>query len=70
MTTNNTMDKKDRPSDPEMQAGSPHPDDFGNVDSSSISGGSDILSLQDVDPVLNLKMHLVNNVSCIFLGDE
>jgi hypothetical protein len=25
--------------------------------------GEDILSLQDLDPALNMKMHLVNNVS-------
>lgn len=37
--------------------------DFMNADGSSISGGSDILALQDVDPALNMKMHLVNNVS-------
>jgi hypothetical protein len=26
-------------------------------------GGEDVLSLQDLDPALNKKMHLVNNVS-------
>jgi hypothetical protein len=26
------------------------------------SGGEDILALQDLDPALNMKMHLVNNV--------
>lgn len=29
----------------------------------SLREGEDILALQDVDPALNLKMHLVNNVS-------
>jgi hypothetical protein len=28
----------------------------------SIREGSDILSLQDIDPALNAKMHIVNNV--------
>lgn len=28
----------------------------------SIGKGEDILSMQDVDPALNAKMHLVNNV--------
>lgn len=31
-------------------------------DNYSIRDGSDILALQDVDPALNAKMHLVNNV--------
>ncbi len=26
-------------------------------------GGLDVLSMQDLDPALNMKMHLVNNVS-------
>lgn len=30
---------------------------------SSVSKGEDILALQDLDPALNAKMHLVNNVS-------
>lgn len=30
----------------------------------SIDGGEDILALQDLDPALNAKMHLVNNVRC------
>lgn len=33
-------------------------DDLGSVHS-----GEDILGLQDMDPALNMKMHLVNNVS-------
>lgn len=49
--------------DPEKESGLPQPDDLRNADGSSIAGGSDILSLQDVDPALNMKMHLVNNVS-------
>ena len=31
-------------------------------DNDSVAEGSDILALQDVDPALNAKMHLVNNV--------
>lgn len=33
------------------------------VDAASLSRGEDILELQDLDPALNLKMHLVNDVS-------
>lgn len=32
------------------------------LDGYSVAEGSDILALQDVDPALNAKMHLVNNV--------
>lgn len=32
------------------------------LDGYSVQEGSDILALQDVDPALNAKMHLVNNV--------
>lgn len=32
-------------------------------DVSSLRKGEDILALQDLDPALNAKMHLVNNVS-------
>jgi hypothetical protein len=39
------------------------PDDVRAADGSSLRSGEDILALQDVDPVLNMKMHLVNNVS-------
>jgi hypothetical protein len=31
-------------------------------DHDSVGKGEDILGLQDVDPALNAKMHLVNNV--------
>lgn len=34
-----------------------------NADGSSLRNGEDILALQDLDPALNMKMHLVNNVS-------
>lgn len=34
------------------------------LDGYSVAKGSDILGLQDVDPALNAKMHLVNNVNC------
>ena len=33
-----------------------------NADGGSINSGVDILALQDLDPALNMKMHLVNNV--------
>lgn len=32
-------------------------------DGSSIHSGEDVLALQDLDPAMNWKMHLVNNVS-------
>ncbi|KAH6604935.1 hypothetical protein Trco_006642 [Trichoderma cornu-damae] len=32
-----------------------------NADGSSLRSGEDILALQDLDPALNMKMHLVNN---------
>lgn len=32
------------------------------LDQYSLGEGEDILALQDVDPALNAKMHLVNNV--------
>lgn len=37
--------------------GSPHGDNI-----LATAGGEDILALQDLDPALNMKMHLVNNV--------
>lgn len=39
------------------------PHDLRNADGSSLNSASDILALQDMDPVMNMKMHLVNNVS-------
>jgi hypothetical protein len=33
-----------------------------SYDHASVGSGEDILALQDVDPALNAKMHLVNNV--------
>lgn len=39
------------------------PDDLRDGDGLAIVSGADILALQDMDPVLNMKMHLVNNVS-------
>ena len=36
-------------------------EDLRAADGSSLNG-EDILALQDLDPALNLKMHLVNNV--------
>lgn len=38
-------------------------DDVRNADGSSLQSSTDILALQDLDPVMNIKMHLVNNVS-------
>jgi hypothetical protein len=38
------------------------PDKLLNADGSSLKG-EDVLALQDLDPALNMKMHLVNNVS-------
>jgi hypothetical protein len=32
------------------------------LDGYSVGEGEDILALQDIDPALNAKMHLVNNV--------
>lgn len=29
----------------------------------SLTSGQDVLALEDLDPALNMKMHLVNNVS-------
>lgn len=39
------------------------PGDVRNADGSSLHGSEDVLALQDLDPALNMKMHLVNNVS-------
>lgn len=33
------------------------------LDGLSVGEGTDLLALQDVDPALNRKMHIVNNVS-------
>lgn len=38
-------------------------DDVRDADGCSTHGGEDILASQDMDPALNMKMHLVNNVS-------
>lgn len=37
--------------------------DIRSADGSSIQRGEDLLDLQDLDPAMNMKMHLVNNVS-------
>ncbi|KAL6400268.1 putative MFS-type transporter PB1E7.08c [Ilyonectria robusta] len=37
------------------------PEEVASAEGSVFSGGQDILDLQDIDPALNLKMHLVNN---------
>ena len=44
------------------------PQDLRNADGSSINSASDVLGLQDMDPAMNMKMHLVNNVSSSFSG--
>ncbi len=38
-------------------------DGHASDDLGSIHSGEDILGMQDMDPALNKKMHLVNNVS-------
>jgi hypothetical protein len=43
-----------------LEAGEPR--ELRNADGSSIQAGEDILALEDTDPALNMKMHLVNNV--------
>lgn len=37
-------------------------EDVRTTQSSSVGDAEDILALQDLDPALNAKMHLVNNV--------
>ncbi len=39
--------------------------DLRGADGSSLKG-EDLLALQDLDPALNMKMHLVNNVRLMF----
>lgn len=39
--------------------------ELGSPDHVSITSGQDVLAMQDIDPALNMKMHLVNNVSII-----
>lgn len=34
------------------------------LDGLPVGEGTDLLALQDFDPALNAKMHIVNNVSC------
>lgn len=36
--------------------------DVGNIEESTIGDAVEVLALQDLDPALNAKMHLVNNV--------
>lgn len=56
-------DKLEREIGQPGDGGLPVPGDVRNADGSSLRGGEDILALQDLDPALNMKMHLVNNVS-------
>lgn len=39
-------------------------------DGASVMSGQDILQLQDVDPALNMKMHLVNNVRRFYISSK
>lgn len=39
------------------------PEEARYTDGVSTHSGEDILALQDLDPAMNMKMHLVNNVS-------
>lgn len=62
----------DSPSSPKLEAASKtekvglSPSELGREgEVVSLRSGEDVLALQDVDPVLNMKMHLVNNVSCV-----
>lgn len=48
--------------DPASHGGVLEANDLRAGDASSLKGGEDILGLQDLDPVMNMKMHLVNNV--------
>lgn len=57
---NTTTDKK---LDPNGAESPPKPGVGTFGDDASLRSGQDILSLQDIDPALNMKMHLVNNVS-------
>jgi len=41
-----------------------------SYEASSIGKGEDLLSMQDVDPALNAKMHLVNNVRELLCADR
>lgn len=40
-----------------------HSGDEVRDDTASLQSGEDILGMQDMDPALTMKMHLVNNVS-------
>ena len=59
------------PPDPDVEEkkiGGPDPagvlgsGDLRDGDLASLKDGKDVLALQDLDPALNMKMHLVNNV--------
>lgn len=48
---------------PRSSPGMLDPSDIAEAEGSSLNSASDVLALQDLDPVMNMKMHLVNNVS-------
>jgi hypothetical protein len=62
-TADEKYDKSKDTSDLENHGGVLGSGDVGNADHASTMSTSDVLGLQDMDPVLNMKMHLVNNVS-------
>jgi hypothetical protein len=51
-------DEMNYPKNEKFAVGEPEP----VYDGYSVAEGEDVLALQDVDPALNSKMHLVNNV--------
>lgn len=61
---------QEKPSE-ELTTTAKEKDDLANDGGSLRTGlleGEDILARQDLDPALNLKMHLVNNVGTCLLG--
>lgn len=61
-TQSDVAKAKSASSDPEANEKAPSPQglDAGSV---TVSVDDDVLNLEDLDPVMNMKMHLVNNVS-------
>ncbi|CAD0114079.1 unnamed protein product [Aureobasidium uvarum] len=56
-----TSSQNDETKDPEHVDASPRPINVYTDDETSSLGKGDILGAEHVDPVLNAKMHLVNN---------
>lgn len=52
-----------QPMDTDKKSGVPRDEEAASLDSLPLSGKGDLLSLEHTDPVLNAKMHLVNDVS-------